>query len=211
MKAFFLTLATLIASASIATVSAQSLPEQATDIAPMVVGEVVPDVTLTSAEGQTVTLHSLTKDKPTIIVFYRGEWCFNCTNNFRDEFAPNLAEIEKMGYNLICVSPDAAAGLKKTSDESTMPLKHFYSGPKGNLAKAMGLAFLATGRAVDFTKKSSENLNTDPYLPTPAFYVIDTNNEVKFADVRPNAIPAAKCIGWNFYGPILQSLKLYYL
>lgn len=212
MKAFFLTLATLIASASIATVSAQSLPEKATDITPMVVGEVVPDVTLTSAEGQTVTLHSLTKDKPTVIVFYRGEWCFNCTNNFRDEFAPNLAEIEKMGYNLICVSPDAAAGLKKTSDESTMPLKHFYGDPKGNLAKAMGIAFLATGRAVDFIKKStSANLNTDPYLPAPAFYVIDTNNEVKFADVRPNAIPAAKRIGWNFYGPILQSLKLYYL
>ena len=90
-----------------------------------------------------------------------------------------------------------------------MPLKHFYGDPKGNLAKAMGVAFLATGRAVDLTKKSSENLNTDPYLPAPAFYVLDTNNEVKFADVRPNAIPAAKRIGWNFYGPILKSLKLY--
>ena len=211
MKAFFLTLATLIASASMAVVSAQSLPEKATDIAPMVVGEVVPDITLTSADGQSVSLHSLTKEKPTVLVFYRGEWCFNCTNNFRDEFVPNLAEIEKMGYQVICVSPDASAGLKKTSDESTMPLKHFYGDPKGNLAKAMGLAFLATGRAVDFTKKSSEGLNTDPYLPAPAFYVLDTNNEVKFADVRPNAIPAAKRIGWNFYGPILQSLKLYYL
>ena len=211
MKAFFLTLATLIASASMAVVSAQSLPEKATDIAPMVVGEVVPDVTLTSAEGQTVTLYSLTKEKTTVLVFYRGEWCFNCTNNFRDEFVPNLAEIEKMGYNVICVSPDAVAGLKKTSEESTMPLKHFYGDPKGNLAKAMGVAFLATGRAVDLTKKSSENLNTDPYLPAPAFYVLDTNNEVKFADIRPNAIPAAKRIGWNFYGPILQSLKLYYL
>ena len=211
MKVFFLTLATLIASASMAVVSAQSLPEKATDIAPMVVGEVVPDIALTSADGQSVSLHSLTKEKPTVLVFYRGEWCFNCTNNFRDEFVPNLGEIEKMGYQVICVSPDASAGLKKTSEESTMPLKHFYGDPKGNLAKAMGLAFLATGRAVDFTKKSSEGLNTDPYLPAPAFYVIDTNNEVKFADVRPNAIPAAKRIGWNFYGPILQSLKLYYL
>ena len=211
MKKFFLTLTTLITSASIVTVSAQSLPQKATDIAPMVVGEVVPDVTLTSAEGQTVSLYSLTKEKPTVLIFYRGEWCFNCTNNFRDEFVPNLDEIEKMGYQVICVSPDASAGLKKTSEESTMPLKHFYGDPKGNLAKAMGLAFLASGRAVEFTKKSSENLNIDPYLPAPAFYVIDTNNEVKFADIRPNAIPAAKRIGWNFYGPILKSIKLYYL
>ena len=199
MKAFFLTLAMAIACISANTVQAQALPEKATDIAPMVVGEVVPDVTLTSAEGQTVTLYSLTKEKPTVLVY------------FRDEFVPHLAEIEKMGYNVICVSPDAVAGLKKTSEESTMPLKHFYGDPKGNLAKAMGVAFLATGRAVDLTKKSSENLNTDPYLPAPAFYVLDTNNEVKFADIRPNAIPAAKRIGWNFYGPILKSLKLYYL
>ncbi|MBQ2008351.1 MAG: AhpC/TSA family protein [Alistipes sp.] len=210
MKTFFLTLAMAIACVSANTVQAQALPENATDIAPMVVGEVVPDVTLTSAEGQTVTLYSLTKEKPAVLVFYRGEWCFNCTNNFRDEFVPNLAEIEKMGYNVICVSPDAAVGLKKTSEESTMPLKHFYGDPKGNLAKAMGVAFLATGRAVDFIKKSpAGNLNTDPYLPAPAFYVLDTNNEVKFADVRPNAISAAKRIGWNFYGPILKSLKLY--
>lgn len=211
MKKLFLLLFVLTLVNFALPVSAQQLPEKATDIAPMVVGEIVPDVTLISADGQAVSLHSLTKEKPTVIVFYRGEWCFNCTNNFRDEFVPNLAEIEKMGYQVICVSPDAVAGLKKTSEESTMPLKHFYGDPKGNLAKAMGIAFLASGRAVDFTKKSSENLNTDPYLPAPAFYVINTNNEVKFADVRPNAVPAAKRIGWNFYGPILKSLKLYYL
>ena len=73
MKTFFLTLAMAIACVSANTVQAQALPENATDIAPMVVGEVVPDVTLTSAEGQTVTLYSLTKEKPTVLVFYRGE------------------------------------------------------------------------------------------------------------------------------------------
>lgn len=189
------------------TSNAQSLPQQATDIAPMVVGEVVPDVTLTNTEGDNVTLKSLMGAKPTIVVFYRGVWCFNCTNNFKAEFVPNLATIEQMGYNLICVSPDTPANLKKTAADAGMAEKYFYGDPKGNLAKAMGVAFLATGRAVDLTKGSSEGLNTDPYLPAPAFYVLNPEGEVLFADIRPNAIPAAKRITWNLMGAVLPVLK----
>lgn len=189
------------------SVQAQQLPEQAIDIAPMVVGEVVPDVTITNTAGNNVSLKSLMGDKPTIVVFYRGVWCFNCTNNFKAEFVPNLAAIEQMGYNLICVCPDTSANLKKTAADSGMDEKYFYGDPKGNLAKAMGVAFLATGRAVDLMKGSSEGLNTDPYLPAPAFYVLNPKGEVLFADVRPNAIPAAKRITWKLMGAVLPALK----
>lgn len=189
------------------SVQAQQLPEQAIDIAPMVVGEVVPDVTITNTAGNNVSLKSLMGGKPTIVVFYRGVWCFNCTNNFKAEFVPNLAAIEQMGYNLICVCPDTSANLKKTAADSGMDEKYFYGDPKGNLAKAMGVAFLATGRAVDLTKGSSEGLNTDPYLPAPAFYVLNPEGEVLFADVRPNAIPAAKRITWKLMGAVLPALK----
>ncbi len=189
------------------SVQAQQLPEQAIDIAPMVVGEVVPDVTITNTAGNNVSLKSLMGGKPTIVVFYRGVWCFNCTNNFKAEFVPNLAAIEQMGYNLICVCPDTSANLKKTAADSGMDEKYFYGDPKGNLAKAMGVAFLATGRAVDLTKDSSEGLNTDPYLPAPAFYVLNPEGEVLFADVRPNAIPATKRITWKLMGAVLPALK----
>src|SRR4030042_3032246 len=77
------------------------------DISPLLIGETVPDGTLTDTKGNSQSFLSLIKDKPVIVIFYRGDWCPNCINHFNQEISPNLAAIKNLGYDLVAISPDS--------------------------------------------------------------------------------------------------------
>lgn len=183
------------------------MPTVATDVSPMLVLETVPDAQLIGADGKEVSLYSLIGNKPTIIVFYRGVWCFNCTNNFKEEYVPNLAEIQRLGYNLIAISPDAPASLKQTATDAGMDAKYFYGDGTGALSKAMGLAWKQGDRMKDRLIEVSGGKNTDLYLPVPAVYIVGPEKDVMFTDIRPMGIAAAKRTHWSLLGPVLNALK----
>lgn len=185
---------------------AQTVPTSSADVSPMLVGETMPDATLVSASGKEVSLYSL-MSKPTVIVFYRGVWCPNCITNFKEEFLPNLAEMEKMGYNLITIAPDSPTSLMSTSGQTGMEAKYFYGDPTGTFSKALGLAWKQNERMADRLGEASGGKNIDLVLPVPAVYIVGANNEIIFADIRPNAIPAAKRAKWNIVGAALQAYK----
>jgi len=50
------------------------LPDDPTDVRPLVVGTEAPDVPLATADGTVTTLHTVLGDAPAIVVFYRGGW-----------------------------------------------------------------------------------------------------------------------------------------
>jgi len=183
------------------------MPTAATDVSPMAVGETIPDAMLVDAQGKSVSLHSLIKEKPTIIVFYRGVWCSNCIRNFKEEYSPNLSEIENLGYNLITICPDAPESLLKTSSDAGMDSKYFLGDGPGTLAKAMGLAFQQQERMKDRLLESSGGKNTELYLPIPAVYIVNTSQEIIFADPRPTAISWEERTKWESLGAALQTLK----
>ena len=187
------------------------MPTVATDVSPLLVLEEIPDATLVDTAGNSVSLYSITQEKPTIIVFYRGSWCGNCTRNFKDEYVPNIAEIERLGYNLVAISPDAPESLLVTSKESGLDPKYFYGDGTGTFTKAMGLAFQQQERARDRLLESSGGKNTDLYLSVPAVYVVDTNNTILFTHITPMGIRWANRLQWTLLEPILHSLKLYSL
>ena len=207
MKKRFFFAIILVASLMSGSTIAQMLPTVATDVSPMLVGETIPDATIVSASGNSVSLYSLIKQKPTVIVFYRGVWCPNCIKNFQEEFKPNLAEIERSGYNLITICPDTPTSLMETSKQTGMESKYFYGDPTGELSKAMGLAFKQNERMSERLLGSSDGKNTDLYLPVPAVYIVGVDNEIIFADIRPNGISSAKRIKWRLLGAVLQAYK----
>ena len=204
-KSIFLTVISLVCLMG-SQVKAQ-MPAVATDVSPMMVGETIPDAMLVDAQGRSVSLYSLIKEKPTIIVFYRGVWCSNCIRNFKEEYNPNLPEIEKLGYNLVTICPDAPQSLLKTSSDAGMDSKYFFGDGTGALAKPMGLAFQQQERMKDRLLESSDGKNTELYLPIPAVYIIDTNQEIIFADLRPSAVSWEKRMKWKLLGAVLQALK----
>jgi peroxiredoxin len=187
------------------------MPTVATDVSPLLVMEKIPDAKLINAKGKSVSLDSITKIKPTIIVFYRGAWCSNCTRNFKDEYVPNLAEIERLGYNLVAICPDAPDSLLVTSKKSGMDPKYFYGDGTGTFVKAMGLAWKQGENSRDRLLKYSGGQNTDLYLPVPAVYIVNTSNTILFAHIVPMGVSWTNRMKWWLLEPVLKTLKLYSL
>ena len=183
-KTLFLTLV-LIACLANAHVFAQ-LPTTALDISPLLIGEIIPDAPLTDTKGNTQSLYSITKNKPTLIIFYRGDWCYNCINHFNDEIVPNLSEIEKLGYNFIAISPDSPENLLKTSGQTKIAPTSIFADGDGSLSKAMGISWKQQDRMLDMILESSGGTNKEGYLPVPAVYVVDAKNQILFQYINPN-------------------------
>ena len=67
MKSFTLLLTLFLSITLFAQV-----PEKAEDISPLLVGESIPNVNLIDVNGEEVSFFKIIKEKPTVLVFYRG-------------------------------------------------------------------------------------------------------------------------------------------
>lgn len=201
----------LILAAIFSLPAMAQMPTVATDVSPLLVLEKIPDGTLVDTAGNAVSVYSITQKKPTIFVFYRGLWCGNCIRNFKDEYVPNIAEIERLGYNLVAICPDSPDSLLAASKRSGLDAKYFYGDGTGAFVKAMGLAWQQAERAKDRLLQYSGGKNTELYLPVPAVYVVNTDNTILFAHITPTGVSWTNRMKWVLLGPVLQSLKLYSL
>lgn len=148
---------------------------------PLGVGKKIPDVGLMNLAGEKVSsLKEITK--PSVLVFYRGGWCPYC-NKQLSGLAIIEKEIKAMGYTLIAVSPDAPAQLKATMDKNKLSYT-LLSDQKGELIKAMGLAFKAPEKYGSMLLKASGGGNSETVLPVPAVYITDSNGKIlyKYSD-----------------------------
>nr|WP_315211304.1 peroxiredoxin-like family protein [uncultured Flavobacterium sp.] len=159
------------------------LPKQAIEIAPLLIGEKIPNVTLKSVENTDVDLTELISKKRTVLVFYRGGWCPYCNAHLAA-----LAEAEKelldLGYQIIAISPDAPANLKVTDDKEKLNYL-LLSDSKGKLSKSVGIAFQAPENYKATIAKGSDGMNNS-FLPVPAVFILNVNAEIEFEHIAPN-------------------------
>jgi peroxiredoxin len=159
------------------------LPKQATEIAPLLIGEKIPNVTLKSVDNTDVNLIELISKKRTVLVFYRGGWCPYCNAHLAA-----LAEAEKelldLGYQIIAVSPDAPKSLKNTDEKEKLNYL-LLSDSLGELSKAVGIAFQAPENYKTAIAKGSDGINNS-FLPVPALFILNTNTEIEFEHITPN-------------------------
>jgi len=166
------------------SVQAQNgLPKLATEIAPLLIGEKIPNVTVKSLENTAVDIMGLIAKKRTILVFYRGGWCPYCNVHLAA-----LGEAEKellnLGYQIIAISPDAPKNLKVTDDKEKLNYL-LLSDSTGELSKAVGIAFQAPENYKATITKGSEGVNSS-FLPVPAVFILNTNAEIEFEHITPN-------------------------
>ena len=114
-------------------------PEQVT---PLLNGLSIPQVSLTPADGNTVALQQLVQQKPSVLVFYRGGWCPYCNAQLASlrEIEPAL---EKLGYQLIAITPDSVASINKSlKDTGGQQLNYtLLSDSNFSASSAFGLAY----------------------------------------------------------------------
>ena len=170
---------------TIATVAnaQNAVPKSATDIAPLLIGEKIPNITLKSSENTAVPLSDLLKKKKSVLVFYRGGWCPYCNLHLQA-----LAEAEKQildqGFQIIAISPDAPANLKMTEEKDKVKYT-LLSDSKGELIKAIGIAYEAPENYKSVINVHSNGVNTN-FLPVPSVFVVNTENDILFEYISPD-------------------------
>ena len=182
----------LALSATLALAPAVSLaaPAATSDaVRPALIGTQIPAADVRDVDGKPFDMKAALAKAPTVLVFYRGGWCPYCNAQLAG-LAKSAAQLKEMGYQIIGVSPDSPAELKKTIGKNQLDYT-LVSDSKAQLIDAMGLGFVVDDETVekyreygiDLEKSSGE---THHVLPVPAVYLADKSGMIQFSYVNPN-------------------------
>ena len=194
MKSILIILTTLLLSFTAhAEPSNKKIAETDQILSPLLVGQTIPDVMTTTITGEQKPLATFIGNKPTILFFYRGGWCPFC-NVQMGQLQAIEKDLSKMGYQLVGISTDSPADLKKSLKDKELSYQ-LLSDYNSTVSQAFGLAFFASEKV---TKRYTSKMNlANPLqknikgedrlvLPAPAVYIIDNEGLVHFQYINPN-------------------------
>lgn len=196
-KLLFIFLVTLTSVAN----AQNTIAKSANDITPLIIGKKIPGLTLKLSDNTDVNISELLKKKKTVLVFYRGGWCPYC-NIHLQALAEAEKEILDLGYQIIAVSPDSPENLKVTEEEDKLKYT-LVSDSKGELIKAMGIAFEAPENRKSVIYIKSNGINTN-FLPVPSVFVVNRESNILFEYVSPDYKRRLKT---EILIPVLKNLK----
>ena len=184
-----LALGSLIFAASAFGV-AQTVAKSPAEAKPLAVGVKVPNATLRTLGNEEVKLHDVLRDKPSVVIFYRGDWCPYCNAHLSD-LATMEPEFEKRGYQIVAISPDSPADLNKTMTKDHLNYK-LFSDSSAEAIKKFGVGYrlddatFTTYRDkyhVDLEKSSGQ---AHHILPVPSVFIIDKSGKITFVHSNPD-------------------------
>jgi len=158
-------------------------------VCPLLIGEPLPSLTLTTIDGEPFDLNAAVAQKPTVLIFYRGGWCPFC-NLHLAELKDIEDDIVQLGYQILAVSMDRPAKLRESLQKHEMNYT-LLSDSAAAAAKTFGLAFKVEDEYINKLKGFGMNLEEASgqehhILPLPAAFIIGTDGLIKFEYVNPN-------------------------
>lgn len=159
---------------------ARSGPANSADeVCPLLPGMDVPDVNVAAIDGTVVNVKALSQ-APTVFIFYRGGWCPFC-NVQMGQLQAIEGELKALGYQVVAMSPDDAAGLRASVAKHTLSYT-LLSDTGLSAASRFGVAF-----AVDAPMSLALRAMAPQHdaLPVPAVFVV-RDGVVQFSYVNPN-------------------------
>lgn len=154
-----------------------------TAISPLLIGEKIPNITLSDVAGKKMGLLELAAQKPSVIVFYRGGWCPYC-NLHLAELQAIEPDIIHTGYQIIAISPDSPESLQASISKNKLNYL-LLSDNHTEASRGFGLAFQAPERYAEMLGKASAEQNRNT-LPVPAVFVVNTSGEIQFEHINPD-------------------------
>ena len=109
------------------------------EICPLKVGSHIPDVHLATIDGATANLRDQVREKPTVLVFYRGDWCPYC-NTQLEQLRGVEEELIQLGYQLLAISADRPSKLRESKERHSVRFT-LLSDSSMAASRAFGLAF----------------------------------------------------------------------
>lgn len=181
MKRFLLAL--LFSGITTLLFSQAEIAADPTAIAPLLIGEKIPDITLSDVSGKKIKLLERITQKSSVIVFYRGGWCPYC-NIQLSELQAIENDIIKAGYQIIAISPDSPESLQASVSKNKLNYL-LLSDNHTAAARGFGLAFQAPERYAEILSKASAEQNKN-VLPVPAVFVVNPSGEILFEYISPD-------------------------
>jgi peroxiredoxin len=171
------------------TVTPASWPQSDKAITPLLLGNALPDVALRTLEDAPTTLKEAVGGKPAVLVFYRGGWCPYC-NLQLSGLRLIRKDLDALGFQLIAISPDSPAELKKTLDKDALDYR-LLSDSSAEAMRAFGVGYEVdaemlkklSGYGIDLEKASGQ---THHVLPVPSVYLVDARGTLQFSYVHPD-------------------------
>lgn len=172
-----------------AALAASTIADKPEDVRPIMVGEKIPRLTLTSIDNKRFDLNKALASQPTLLIFYRGGWCPYCNTHLAD-LRKIENELDAKGVQILAISPDLPKYLRET-DEKHHPAYQLLSDSKMKAAEALGLAYTVSGGTrikykafgIDLERNSGEDHHL---LPVPAAILVDTSQRVSFIFYAPD-------------------------
>lgn len=187
MKFFSVILLLLITGCSAAS-HEKTVAENAFDIQPLLIGESVPDLSVTDMEGNLQSIPDIVSEKPAVLIFYRGGWCPFCSAHLA-ELASLEDEIYDLGYQILAISPDQPEFLRQSLEEQDLNYTLLSDSPM-EASRAFGIAYRVDDETVARLKQGGMDIvHRSGYdhkqLPAPAVFITDASGKILFQYVNP--------------------------
>lgn len=184
---FLLTASLGLAAASMSN-AADPDAKQAT--VPAKVGDTIPDVAVFNANSEKVRLRAAVKEKPAVVIFYRGGWCPYCNRHLAD-LAKIESDLSGLGLQLLAIGVDQPSKLRDVPENAELSFT-LLSDSSTAAAEAFGIAFTV---ADDVITKYKDKYQIDleaasgqshHRLPHPAVFIVDAEGVIHFAHIDEN-------------------------
>lgn len=150
----------------------------------LAVGTQAPDATITTRDGENVSLASLYADGPVVVTFYRGGWCPYCTRQLT-EWQGREGELADAGGRLVAITAESPDNATDTAGKHGLGFA-IYSDTTMAAAKAYDVFFELDagtkskykGYGIDLASRNASGTWT---LPAPGTFVIDRDGIVRYA------------------------------
>ncbi len=148
------------------------------------VGFKLPDISTIQIRGAESKLSINYKNRPSVVIFYRGGWCPYCVDSLK-LWSINYDAVRQAGANLVAISPEKIVNLLEVQKKHNlaMPLVTDYD---GQAAKAFNVNFTLDAETQANYVKAGLNLVERSSrgtweLPVPGTFVVDTDGTVLWA------------------------------
>ena len=173
----------------IAALAQTPVPDSAEKVQPIAVGSRAPKATVKTLDGGAATLAKVLAGKRTALVFYRGGWCPFCNLQMAG-LQSAQADLKKLGYQIVAISPDRAAELQKSVAKQRLTYQLLSDSPM-EVAKAFGVAFRVDGATLAKYKGFGIDLEAASgmphhYLPVPSVFLIGKDGKIKYRYFNPD-------------------------
>jgi peroxiredoxin len=172
--------------------AAQIFPDGPEKVAPLTVGSKAPTQVLPAADGP-FDLAKAIAQKPTILVFYRANWC-GLGKDALTEVQKEAPFFGAAGFQIIAVSTDTRESLKAAAESNQLDFP-LLSDRSLALASAYGIAFRASKKLVDDYSKKGISLASIPGeenasgLLVPSVFIVDSSGIIRWVYSNPKRNP----------------------